>query len=92
MGIPIDLIRLRCSGKASCAGGTQPHPPLDAYPLLAFVDSKVVTEDGAASVEAIGLAVAEMPDLAALADRFGTSHHHIVQALDYAIAADPLTK
>ena len=86
MGIPIDLIRLRCAGKASCAGGEQPDPPLDAYPLLAFVDSQVITEDGAASVEAIGLAVAEMPDLAALADRFGTTHHHIAQALEYALA------
>jgi|SRR5271157_1378994 len=93
MDSEISLGSLKCVGAASCIGGKHPDPPLDAFPLLAWMvshprhGSKVFTEDGAASVEAIALDVAAMPSYEALAARHGTTAEHVRQAIEYALAA-----
>jgi hypothetical protein len=69
-------------GFATCTGGDDPDPPIHDYPLLVWVGGEVRTEDGAASVDEI--AVAGTSDIRALADRFGTTPEHVMQALDYA--------
>ncbi len=89
----INLSGLKCVGTASCVGGKHPDPPLDKFPLLAWMvshprhGSKVFTEDGAASVEAIATQVATTPDYVALAKDHGTTVEHVRQAIDYALAA-----
>ncbi len=51
MDSKISLGALKCVGTASCVGGKHPDPPLDAFPLLAWMvshprhGSKVFTED-----------------------------------------------
>ena len=90
---PIHLGGLRTQGTASCAGGRQSDPPLDPFPLLAWTQnhprhgSKIFTEDQAATVEDIALAVVTTPDHHALAQRFGTTAKHVHQAISYALAA-----
>ena len=92
-GVKVDLDTVRVTGEGSCVGGRHPDPPLDGYPRLAWMvshpvhGSRVFTEDGKASVEQIGLAVAETPNLDALAARFGTTADHVAQAIDYALKA-----
>ena len=54
---------------------------------MAWSGNKVHTEDGAASVEDVALALIETPDFAALAARFGTSEEHVAQAIAYAVKA-----
>lgn len=89
----VDLSTLRCTGDAACVGGKHPDPPLDAWPLLVWCPAhaehgaKVFTEDGKASVHDLAVALAECPDLAKLAARFGTSEAHASQAISYALAA-----
>jgi len=89
----IDLGSLKCIGTADCIGGKHPDPPLDAFPLLAWMvshprhGSKVFTEDGAASVEQIGLDAATTPSYEALAVKHGTTAEHVRQAIEYALAA-----
>lgn len=84
---------LKCTGKAECVGGKHPDPPLDKYPLLAWMvnhpehGSKVFTEDGRASVERIALDAATIHSYQAIADKYGTSPDHVAQAIDYALAA-----
>ncbi len=89
----ISLTALKCVGSASCIGGKHPDPPLDKFPLLAWMvshprhGSRVFTEDGAASVEAIALDVATTPNYEALATVHHTTAEHVRQAVDYAIEA-----
>jgi len=89
----VNLGTLKCVGTASCIGGKHPDPPLDAFPLLAWMvshprhGSKVFTEDGAASVEAIALDAATTPSYEALAAKHGTTAEHVRQAIEYAVAA-----
>lgn len=89
----ITAVALRVVGEASCVGGKHPDPPLDDFPLLAWSrshpvhGSKVFTEDAAASVEDLAVALAETPDLVALAARFGTTDAHAAQAIAYAVRA-----
>ncbi len=89
----INLGALKCVGTASCVGGKHPDPPLDAFPLLAWMvshprhGSKIFTEDGAASVEAVALEAAVMPSYEALAVKHGTTSEHVRQAIEYALAA-----
>jgi len=89
----ISLGGLKCVGTASCVGGKHPDPPLDAFPLLAWMvshprhGSKVFTEDGAASVEAIALDVATTPSYEVLAAEHGTTAEHVRQAIEYAVKA-----
>ncbi len=93
MDSAITLHTLKCTGTADCVGGKHPDPPLDAFPLLAWMvkhprhESKVFTEDGAASVEAIALDVVTTPDYQALAVKHGTTVEHVRQAVDYAVKA-----
>ncbi len=93
MDSKISLGALKCVGTASCVGGKHPDPPLDAFPLLAWMvshprhGSKVFTEDGAASVEAIALQVSTTPSYEALAAEHGTTEEHVRQAIEYALAA-----
>lgn len=74
-------------------GGKHPDPPLDAYPLLCWAvshpihGSKVFTEDGSASVEAIAMAAAESSNTEAIAAKYGTTPAHVEQAIAYALAA-----
>jgi len=89
----VNLGTLKCVGTASCIGGKHPDPPLDAFPLLAWMvshprhGSKVFTEDGAASVEAIALDAATTPSYEALAAKHGTTAEHVRQAIEYAVTA-----
>jgi hypothetical protein len=90
----IEFEKLKVKGEGFCIGGKHPDPPLDAFPLLAWSQDHPVfgrmtvhTEDGKASVEQIALALCELPDVAALADRFGTSSDHVDQAIAYATSA-----
>ena len=89
----ISLQDLKVVGTGSCVGGKHPDPPIDKYPLLAWMvkhprhESKVFTEDQAASVEDIAVAACETPNLDVLAARFGTTAEHVRQAVDYALAA-----
>ncbi len=93
MANQINISGLRLVGEASCIGGKHPDPPLDKFPLLAWMvshpkhGSKVFTEDGAASVEDIALDVAATPSYEALALKHGTTSEHVRQAIDYALAA-----
>ncbi|MGO9110672.1 MAG: hypothetical protein ACLP9L_15740 [Thermoguttaceae bacterium] len=89
----VNLSTLKCVGTASCVGGKHPDPPLDKFPLLAWMvshprhGSKVFTEDGAASVEDIAIDATQMPSYEALAAKHGTTAEHVRQAIDYALAA-----
>jgi len=89
----ISLGTLKCVGTASCLGGKHPDPPLDAFPLLAWMvshprhGSKVFTEDGTASVEAIALDASTTSSYEALAAQHGTTPEHVRQAIEYALAA-----
>ncbi len=89
----VDFDGLKCTGKANCVGGKHPDPPLDRWPLLAWMvnhpdhGSKVFTEDGRASVEQIALDIATMHDYEAVAAKYGTTPDHVAQAVDYAVAA-----
>ena len=84
---------LVCVGSASCIGGKHPDPPLDNFPLLAWMvshprhGSKVFTEDQAATVEDIALDVTATPSYEALAAKHSTTPEHVRQAIDYALAA-----
>lgn len=87
------LTKFVVKGEGSCIGGKHPDPTLDGFPKLAWMvwhpkhGNKVFTEDQAATVEDIALAVCETPDYEALAARFGTTHEHIAQAIEYAVRA-----
>ncbi len=93
----VSLGSLKCVGTADCVGGKHPDPPLDKFPLLAWMvshpkhGSKVFTEDQAASVEDIALAACETPSYDALAAKFSTTPEHFRQAIEYALAARFLT-
>lgn len=90
----IEIKNLKVSGKGTCEGGVNPHPPLHDYPLLAwssvghpkFKDG-VFTEDQKASVEEIALALPTTPNIDSLAAKFGTTKEHVNQAINYAIKA-----
>src|SRR5271157_1432108 len=92
-GAVLTLSGTPLSGTATCIGGKHPDPPLDAFPLLAWMvshprhGSKVFTEDGAASVEAIALDAAVTPSYEALAAEHRTTAEHVRQAIEYAIKA-----
>jgi hypothetical protein len=89
----INLSSLKCVGSADCIGGKHPDPSLDKFPLLAWMvkhprhESKVFTEDQAASVEAIAIDAATTPSYEALAAKHGTTAEHVRQAINYALAA-----
>jgi len=89
----VSLGSLKCVGTADCVGGKHPDPPLDGFPLLAWMvrhpkhGSKVFTEDNAASVEDIALAACYTPNYDALAEKFATTPEHVHQAIDYAVKA-----
>jgi hypothetical protein len=63
---------------------------LDGYPLLVYAPAQhgegIRTEDVGASVAEICLALAETPDVAAVAVKFRTTPEHVEQALAYAQA------
>ncbi len=92
-GSAVSLGSLKCVGTADCVGGKHPDPPLDKFPLLAWMvshpkhGSKVFTEDQAASVEDIAVAACTTPSYDALAAKFGATGEHIHQAIAYAVAA-----
>ncbi len=89
----VSLGSLKCVGLADCVGGKHPDPPLDKFPLLAWMvkhprhGSKVFCEDGSASVEEIALAACVTPSYDVLAGKYNTTGEHIHQALAYAVAA-----
>ena len=93
MADAINLGSLKCVGTADCVGGKHPDPPLDKFPLLAWMvkhpkhESRVFTEDGAASVEQLATDLAANPSYEALAAKHGTTPEHVRQAIDYALAA-----
>ncbi len=80
---------LPCKGKGECSGGVHAVPPIDEFPLLAwrgddakFGDS-VFTSDYAASADEIMAELAKNGDIAVIADRFGTTQEHVVQAIAF---------
>ena len=89
----VDLTSIKCTGKAECVGGKHPDPPLDRWPLLAWMPAhekhgaKVFTEDGAVSVEAIAMDACTTPNIEALAAKHSTTADHASQAVDYALTA-----
>lgn len=90
----IDLGKYKFSGRATVHEGRRPPVQLDHYPLLAWTHlghekhgNDVFTEDQRASVVEIARALTETPDFKALAEKFGTTEAHVVQAVDYAIEA-----
>jgi hypothetical protein len=87
----IAIENLKIKGEAFCIGGRHPEPPLDKYPLLAwlydhpkFGRMTVFLEDHKASVEQVALALVELHDFDAVAKKFGTSLDHVEQAVKYA--------
>lgn len=76
------------SGEGGCASGWQPNPSIDDFPLLvASQERGVFTEDGRATVKEIARAYPDDPRFGVLATKFGTSHHHVAQAIQYAVRA-----
>jgi hypothetical protein len=80
--IPISEIVAR--GEGWCEGGDRPDPPIDAYPLLVWVDGEVRTEDGKASVHDLVVAMVKTNSIDAVASRFDTTRDHVLQAMHYA--------
>jgi hypothetical protein len=70
-------------GFGACVGGSRPDPPIDAYPLLVWDGSEVKTEDGRATVRDLAMA-ATGASLSVVANRFGTTIDHVLQAVAYA--------
>ncbi len=76
-------------GTGTCEGGFDPHPALKLFPYLVYVPGhpvhgdQVHTEDGAVSVETVGLESSVISDTQALAAKFGTTPEHIRQLLSY---------
>lgn len=94
----VRLAEAKFTGRVETAGGHHPRVRLDHYPLLAWTHDghpdhgdDVFTEDQKASVGSIARAAAESPSIEALADRFGTSRDHVIQALDYAVECGMLS-
>ncbi len=87
-GISIASGSVKASGFGSCTGGAQePNPPIHDFPLLVCSDGQVRTEDGRATVKDIARAYPDDPRVGTLAAKFGTSHSHIAQAVQYAVKA-----
>lgn len=88
--LDINLASLDLDGSARVL-----HKPgavrLDDYPLLVYAPDQygpgICTEDNGTPVADICHALAETPDLDALAERLGTTPAHVRQAVAYAHAA-----
>lgn len=93
MSVHIALEDLKVIGSGDCVGGKHPDPPLDDFPLLAWMPNhpvhggEIITEDGKVTVHQIALALAQTPHVGAIAKRFGTTEEHVTQAVGYAIKA-----
>lgn len=70
-------------GAATCTGGEYPDPPIDAYPLLVWVDGVICTEDKQVNVDDIAHSMAELFSTEAVAERFNTTPDHVIQAINY---------
>lgn len=71
-------------GFGSCEGGFRPEPPIDDFPLLVWVDGAVRLEDGKATVVEVLAKFAEVHSMGHTAAHFGTTTHHVIQAVRYA--------
>ena len=83
-GARIESSPVVASGAGHCEGGERPDPPIDGFPLLAYVDGVVLTEDGAATVRDVKLVVLAAADRATAVAYLGTTPEHVAQALAYA--------
>lgn len=80
----VNFSAIGCSGVGTCVGGSGPDPPIDGYPLLAWSDGEVRTEDGRATVAEIDRSSDGTSTLEQVAARFGTTAAHVSQAINYA--------
>ncbi len=87
-GVNISSGAVKTTGSGGCVGGApEPNPPIHDFPLLVWSDGQVRTEDGRTTVRDIARAYPDDPRIGTLAARFGTSHSHIAQAVQYAVKA-----
>jgi hypothetical protein len=71
-------------GFAECGPGDPNAPDLTGYPLLVWMDGKIKTEDGQATLEEILALHKEDNSIEFLAKSFETTTEHIIQALQFA--------
>ncbi len=90
----IETAPLKVTGRGTCDGGVNPHPPFHNYPLLSWTHhghsewgDSVFLEDGKACVHDIAMEAAVNQNLEAIAAKFNTTEEHVRQAIEYAVKA-----
>ena len=93
MSANLNMNAASLSARGESVGGKHPDPPLDGFPLLAWVPdhpihgSEVITEDGAATVIDLVDTFRESSDVKLVASIHCTTPDHVQQALLYGVKA-----